>query len=471
MLTKQATPGATPLVQPRITLLPLIAATYFMVCGGPYGLEDLVHDTGYLAAVGVLLVTPVLWSLPTALMVGELSAALPQEGGYYAWVRRALGPFWGFQEAWLSLAASVFDMAIYPTLFVFYLAHLVGALSGTPVAWAEGHAGWGIGAGMIAACAVANVLGVRVVGGSSVALAIPVLGPFVVLVGIALIHRSAAGTPPSAASPDLVAGVLVAMWNYMGWDNASTIAGEVERPARTYPLVMLWTLGLAVLTYALPVFAASRTGIDPADWAEGSWVQVADAVAGRALAVAVAVGMMIGQFGAFNALVLSYSRVPAVLAEDGYLPAVLGRRHPRTGAPWVSVLVCAAAWALALRLGFRRLVAFDVLLYGLSLILEFVALVALRLREPDLPRPFRTPGGLIGAWLLGGGPTVLLAAALYHERHEQIGPLCFQFLGTFQIGPVQAVVLGAILAGLGPVVYLAGRWLGHSGTKRVDSRQ
>ena len=62
--------------------------------------------------------------LPTALMVGELAATLPEEGGYYAWVRRALGPFWGFQEAWLSLVASVFDMAIYPTLFTLYLGRL-----------------------------------------------------------------------------------------------------------------------------------------------------------------------------------------------------------------------------------------------------------------------------------------------------------------------------------------------------------
>ena len=56
-------------------------------------------------------------------MVGELASALPDEGGYYAWVRRAMGPFWGFQEAWLSLAASVFEMAIYPTIFTLYLKH------------------------------------------------------------------------------------------------------------------------------------------------------------------------------------------------------------------------------------------------------------------------------------------------------------------------------------------------------------
>ncbi|MCA1664919.1 MAG: APC family permease, partial [Myxococcales bacterium] len=105
----------------KLTVAPLVAATYFMVSGGPYGLEEIVAGAGYVGAIVVLLVTPLVWSLPTALMVGELAACVPDEGGYYAWVRRALGPFWGFQEAWLSLVASIFDMAIYPTLFTVYL--------------------------------------------------------------------------------------------------------------------------------------------------------------------------------------------------------------------------------------------------------------------------------------------------------------------------------------------------------------
>ena len=77
-----------------ITLWPLIAATYFMVSGGPYGLEDVVRGAGYGGAILLLLVTPLIWSLPTALMIGELSSAIPAEGGYYVWVRRAAGSFW-----------------------------------------------------------------------------------------------------------------------------------------------------------------------------------------------------------------------------------------------------------------------------------------------------------------------------------------------------------------------------------------
>jgi amino acid transporter len=136
-----------------ITVLPLVAATYFMVAGGPYGLEELVSSVGYAGAELALIATPLLWSLPTALMVGELSGAAPVEGGYYAWVRRALGPFWGFQEAWLSLTASVFDMAIYPTLFTLYLARLWPAAG-------EGLTPILLGVSMMSACAAWNIGGI-----------------------------------------------------------------------------------------------------------------------------------------------------------------------------------------------------------------------------------------------------------------------------------------------------------------------
>ena len=68
--------------------------------------------------------------------------AFPREGGYYAWVRRALGNIWGFQEAWLSLAASIFDMAIYPTLFVAYL-NATGSVVRCGTSWSDGWSGSG----------------------------------------------------------------------------------------------------------------------------------------------------------------------------------------------------------------------------------------------------------------------------------------------------------------------------------------
>jgi amino acid transporter len=463
-LSKETTAGPGPAsVLRKVTLVQLVAATYFMVSGGPYGLEDLVHDAGYGMAGVVLLLVPLVWSLPTGLMVGELSSAIPEEGGYYAWVRRGLGPFWGFQEAWLSLAASVFDMAIYPTLFVKYLSTLcrLVAVADPTVE----HGAWVIGLGVIAVCVLANLGGARTVGGSSVLFTLALLGPFLVFVAVAL-GRPA--PPAEAAAPltstDFLAGIFPAMWNYMGWDNASTIAGEVDRPQRTYPLAMLAAVALVTLTYFVPVWAASRSGVDASQWADGSWVEVGSRVAGPALGVAIAVGGMVMGLGMFNALVLSYTRVPVVLAEDGYLPAAFRRLHPRTGAPWVAILACAAAWTLALGLPLKRLFALDVTLYGLSLVLEFVALVALRWREPRLARPFRVPGGIPGAVLLGVGPTVLVGTAIAHEAVR------FTPEEGDVVSPAFAVYLGAALVALGPLVYLASRRLRRGPTETFAAK-
>jgi amino acid transporter len=403
----------------RLRLLPLVAATFFMVSGGPYGLEDLVQKAGYARALLVLAILPFIWSLPTALMVGELSSALPEEGGYYAWVRRALGEFWGFQEAWLSLAASIFDMAIYPTLFVLYLGQLLPAA-------ARGRMYVIVGVGVIAVAAVWNIAGIRAVGGGSILLMIALLAPFAALAIYGVLHSTGWPTLAGVArvgNLDMMGAISVGMWNYMGWDNASTVAGEVENPQRNYPRAMLISAALVAFVYLVPVAAAAKAGIDPSHWSTGAWAQVAGQLGGRWLELAVVAGGMICGLGMTNALLLSYTRVPYAMALDGLLPRALTRLHPKTGAPWVAIVVCAIAWCLCLPLGFEKLVLIDIMLYGGALLLEFVALVVLRVREPQLPRPFRTPGGTVGAALLGIGPTALIALAVVRSYGETAGPV------------------------------------------------
>jgi len=221
----------------KLTLWPLVAATFFMVSGGTYGTEEIIHGAGYGRGILILLLLPVLWSLPTAFMIGELSSALPAEGGYYAWVRRGMGNFWGFQEAWLSLVASIFDMAIYPTLFVFYLKQM------SPWFGSGNH---GIYAGLfvVVTCAVLNLAGIRVVGMTSLWLFFLLSAPFALVVVLSPFQMGTLAAPnaaPATTGLGLLGGVLVAMWNYMGWDNASTIAQEVEKPQKTYPRAMIAT--------------------------------------------------------------------------------------------------------------------------------------------------------------------------------------------------------------------------------------
>ena len=142
---------------------------------------------------------------------------------------------------------------------------------------------------------------------------------------------------------------------------------------------------------------------------------------GPVLAVAVSAAGAIGALGTFAALMLSFTRLPAVMAADGFLPRIFTRRSARTGVPWVAVIACAIAWAACLPLGFLRLLILDVLLTGLSILLEFWALVALRVREPNLPRPYRVPGGTLGAVAIGVPPLTLMALGMARNHSEQIG--------------------------------------------------
>jgi amino acid transporter len=423
----------------KMTLLPLIAAIYFLVSGGPFGLEDIVSKSGYAGAILILLVTPVIWAVPTALMVSELSSALPDQGGYYVWVTRGMGSFWGFQEAWLSLAGSIFDVAIYPTLFVSYLAHLAPWMT-------AGGRGTVIAIALVGASAAWNLMGAKSVGDSSLVMGIVMLAPFAVLTVYGFLHRAApAGQSIPLHNVDLLGGILVALWNYMGWDYASTVADEVDHPQRTYPLATASAVALIAITYVLPIAAVAMTGLDANRWSTGGWADVAKAVipgagAGQAMAVIVTIGGMLGAWGTLNAQTMQYSRLPAVMADDGLLPRIFSRRRAASGAPWVAILACCAAWMICLQLSFVKLIVLDVLLTGLSLMLEFAALVALRIREPGLPRPYKVPGGIAGAVGVGLLPLALLVITAVRNEVEPVGP-------------INALELGAILVIAGVPAY------------------
>jgi amino acid transporter len=149
---------------------------------------------------------------------------------------------------------------------------------------------------------------------------------------------------------------------------------------------------------------------------------------------------MMSAFGMFNALVMSYSRLPLAMARDGMLPKVFAKRSARTQSPWVAILVCATCWAMCLGLGFKRLVTLDIMLYGASLMLEFVTLVALRIREPELKREFRVPGALAGAITCGIFPLLLLSLAIVESGHETV-------LG------INGLAFGAVIIASGFLVY------------------
>jgi amino acid transporter len=295
---------------------------------------------------------------------------------------------------------------------------------------------------VVVICSLWNLRGAPSVGRGAVALFFILLAPFAIFVALAVWHgftlHPAIHWTETHTQAGLSTAILVAMWNYMGWDNASTVAGEVENPQRNYPRAMVLAALLVAITYIVPMLAMAFAGFSTDSFATGDWTNVAENLGGPFLALAIVIGGSLTGIGMFNALVLSYTRLPMAMAEDGMLPAAIARRNSR-GVPWVSVLLCGIAWALALNLPFERLISIDLILYGSSLILEFIALVVLRIREPNLKRPFKA-GNLAFACALGVGPTVLIGYALYAARDEKIGS-------------TSSLIFATAVALLGPLLY------------------
>ncbi len=388
----------------QIGALGLTGILYFTVSGGPYGLEPLLGSVGPLVGVALICAVPLLWCLPTVLMVAELSAALPFEGGYYRWVDRALGRFWAFQEVWWSWASSLADMAIYPVLFAGYLAASIQAGASCRDCAAAMHvsplAQWMMALAMIWVSAGLNLLGIRPVGNVAVISGAFIFLPFLVFSGAGFFSTAPIQWNLPGNGTGILVGLSVVLWNYTGWDNISLVGEEVDSPERSYPRALAAGLLLIPIFYLLPVTAGLHVAPQPESWKEGAFPNLALLLPGSPLFTTwlsrwLLAGAVISTFTLFNSLLLSYSRLPMALAMDRMLPERLARVDAR-GVPAASILTSAAIYSLFALLGFSKLVVLYVVLYTLSMVLEFLALWRLRIQEPDLPRPFRIPGGSLG---------------------------------------------------------------------------
>ncbi len=415
--------------------LALVFILFFCTSGGPYTTETLIHSVGPGLGLLILILVPLIWSVPEVLIVGELASMLPEEGGYYRWVDRAFGRFWAFQNGWLTWMYSLVDMAIYPVLFNQYLRYFIPRLNAR---WE-----WLVSLAMIWGATWINLRGSLRVGRASI-----IAGLFVML---GFLATSIFSVPNITHIPWLpfasetrnglggfAVAISIALWNYIGWDNASTVQGEVKDASRSYPRALAFALPLVVLGYLIPLLAALGAS-DWTTWIEGGWPQIASVVAGRWIAIWIALGGMVSALALFNALLLSYSRIPFVLALDRLLPEPLGKAN-REGTPANAVFISATFYSLFVLAPFGKLVIADVILYSLALFLEFGALIQLRKREPDLRGVFRIPLGRGGVIVLAALPMIVLLGVIAMSFRD----------GEYGL---PAIIGSAVAIALGPLMY------------------
>jgi len=425
--------GGMPTQLPRsrpLSLFALMCVIYFTVSGGAFGVEPLIGAVGPGLAVLLIVGTPFVWSLPMALMVAELATLLPEEGGYYVWVKESMGNFWAVQEAWWTMGYSIALMAMLPLLFVSYLdffMRLTGPGAGPTHTALAPLSRWLLAAAIILTAAIVNLFGARDVGNSSKASAALVVGSFAVMFLVWLLQYSQSSHVIGLVKEDLASGrsdllllgLSIIVFNYGGWDNASTYAAEVDQPQCNYPRAIAVVFVVVILGYLLPVISGISVTTDRALWtADAGWPFIAQRIGGRWLGISIAGAGLVSVWALVNAQLFYVSRMPLVLARDGWLPVGLAKISSGSEAPRAAVVFCALIAALLAAFPFGGLAVIQCLLYAPALALEFLSLVILRLLRPHAYRPFRVPGGWLGLAYVCIAPLAFCVVVLFATLRE-----------------------------------------------------
>jgi amino acid transporter len=209
------------------------------------------------------------------------------------------------------------------------------------------------------------------------------------------------------------------VFNTSGWENASTYAAEVNEPQRNYPRGLAIALLVLILCYLLPVIAGVSVTSEPAIWSsDAGWPAIAQLIGGRWLGGLLAAAGLVSTMGLFNAQLLYVSRLPFVLARDGWLPRSLAKSSSATAVPGVSLLTVAAVTAVFAALSFGSLAIIQCVLYAGTLTWEFLALLILRIRPPHAHRSFRVPGSWLGMAYVCVTPFAFAMLVLYASLRD-----------------------------------------------------
>ena len=411
------------------------------------------------AAMGVAwfswwLITMTVFFIPYGFITAELGAAWPGEGGVYVWVREAFGPKWGSQAAWMYW---INNATWLPSVYLIF--------AGTfEQIFLKRHSTWQEAGIAIALTWMTVVIGIVRL---EVSKWVPNLGAFVkalIFLALGLFGLSAffRGRPPAnefslaRAAPrwnDTLAYLPALLYSTFGFELMSSAGGEMKNPRRDVPRVILWSGALIAILYAFAIggilyaVPLGKLSIVTATWDAlavlgREWGRAGDTVVfllGIAFLYACVSNVVTWSLGA--------NRVAAVAAEEGMLPAALGRLHPRYKTPYLA-FVWTGIVSTALLVGgallsssqsnvFWMTFRTSALCLLLSYLLVFPSFVVLRRKRPDHPRPYRMPGGAAGASVASWVCTLYIFGACV---------LFFAPSPTSQEPLKEALVLGAVTA-------------------------
>jgi amino acid transporter len=390
--------------------------------GGPFGMEEMVTTSGPGLTLLYILLIPLFWSVPVSLATAELTTAIPVEGGFYRWVRAGYGNFWGFLAGWWNWSASWLLGGTYAVLFSDYLR-----------VWFPSLIGWKhylVSLALISFLAYINIRGIQLVG------MVATILEFSVLIPVLLLCVIAAGqwrhnpfvplTPPHLPSFQVFGvGLALGLWLYSGYEQLSSVAEEIENPQRNYPRALAIVIPLSIATYFFPAFLSLAALGNWQEWNTAYLSKAAELIGGGWLGLLMTFAAMLGNVSLLNATVLTSTRMPSSMAEDGYLPPIFAQKHPKYGSPWIAILISSAIYAALAFHTLAQLLTVYVWLRILVTVLTVLSAWGLRKTKPETPRPFHIPWGNLGLGYVVIAPILMgLVALIGSDRFAlKWGPL------------------------------------------------
>lgn len=396
----------------RIGLAPFVALLFAYCTGGPFSLESMVSGSGPGLGLTFLIVVPLVFAVPISMATAEMTTVMPVEGGFYRWSRAALGDFWGFQCGWWNWTGTFLMSASYGVAMADYLEN-----------WFPLHSRvehWAVAVVLLVIVAYLNVTGIHVVGQLTLILLLIMAVPLLIftVLGFHQAHFNPfhpflpSGKPWQGA---FGVGLAIAMWTYAGYEQLSTVIEEVENPARNFVIGLAIVIPLSIATYVLTMSAGLAALGNWQDWETGYLVTAARLIGGNALGTSVFLAAVIANFVLLDSTMLSVTRLPLTMAEDGYFHPGLGKVSERFGTPVRSIVLSAALCAALALFTVPQLIAVYAWTRMATSIQTMLSFWQFRRKYPDAPRSFRAPGGWFGAAAMVMAPTLLFAWAMVYS--------------------------------------------------------
>lgn len=390
----EARSGLQEVGKSKVGVMAVVFMFYSMICAGAFGIEEMIPESGPGLTLVLLLVLPIVWGLPYALICAELGSARPVEGGSLMWVKEALGEFW---FAIMVLSEAVWSLVcntVYVVLAIGYLGKII------PLTDTQSYI---LKVVMVLIFFVINMLGVKDVGIVSTVISIAIIVVFAIVTVVGFMNWNANPMEPflsweyDTTFEHIGAGLAIGIWMYSGFDELSVIAGEVENSHKIIPKALMLVLPLIVLTYILPTAAGLCSIGDWADWTtepDGvGYSQVLAQFIGPAAGIVFIIIAILGQASIFSVCIMTGSRCLLVLSDENFGPKGIAKLTKKRGTPYIAIICVTIVTLLLLPFSFTFLVVVDVFFMITVTILTVVAAMILKRRIPDEEVPFKIPGG------------------------------------------------------------------------------